>query len=152
MNWWRDELNEPFVTNVSALNCVFCWFVWCYCGFIMCFCGGCYIPILCIALSMIAIQSTAQQKKECISGCCKGLGRALKWLILGKMQDAMYEMTRQENEPLDDEEYRDPAIVQERKEFFAKHRKGFATMLYDETRECPICCKEFEENEQIVQL
>lgn len=62
----------------------------------------------------------------------------------------MYEFSRREYEPLDDEEYKDPAKIQERKEFFMKNRKGFATMLFDETRECPVCCKEFEENEQVV--
>lgn len=61
-------------------------------------------------------------------------------------------MSRGENEPLDDDEYNDPNKQRERKEFFQKHRKGFGTLLFDETRECPVCLKEFNENETVIQL
>ena len=55
-------------------------------------------------------------------------------------------------EPLNDEEYSDPDQVRQRKEYFLKNRKTFATFLYDESRECPVCVKPFEENEQIVEI
>jgi hypothetical protein len=159
-NWWKYP-DEPFITNCSAFNAMICWSMWTF--------SRMFIFFFMYIFPFVLIQLFVKYRMGRPWGeylkvvFCDYCGKCWHFIfvsyigsiILGTSIDNLTSYSLRLAGVREEEFKSDEQIEREKLEekmFLQRKKKGWANILFDEYRECPICLERFEDKDEVIQL
>jgi len=145
VNWWHSP-NEPFITNASFINALFCNTFW-FSSMLAILFFLVFVPLLVGIVVFVTIKKRGFGAcgVACMSVTCIALEFILKclfYVIIGSSFDIAFGWDKQ------DDEFK--KTHETTSNFVSREKRGWRQLMFDETRDCPICLVEFSDKDEVI--